>query len=423
MMVLKFYKFFTIISSPLMKFYILLRVLFGKEDKLRYKEKFVITELKRPEGQIIWLHAVSLGEFNLLAHVVRSLNSKFPNLIFLITTTTINAANAFKTAKLNNSIHQFFPLDIPSCITSFLKHWRPDLIIFFESEIWPNIISEVNKKIPFILANARLSDQSFYRWKMFHTIASDLFAKFSIVLASTKTDYFKFKHFMNTNLHYVGNIKNACPPLGYSKALYDKLQKQLEGKLVWVAASTHFGEEGIIISIHDRLKKFYSNLVTIIVPRHPVRGKEIKAIADKFNFKTSLYSDEISTTDWEIYIADCIGELGSFYRLTSIAFIGGSLIKQGGHNILEAAKLRCAIIVGPYTYNFKDIVEEFLDNEAILIVNDENTFLEKLKELFDNPEKTNAFSEAAFHISSNNSTNAIDETVKYISDLLPNSKV
>ncbi|WHQ46903.1 MAG: 3-deoxy-D-manno-octulosonic acid transferase [Candidatus Midichloria sp.] len=364
------------------------RIKKGKEEEGRYLEKLAVISVKRPKGNLIWFHAASVGEINIIIPLIKLYHEKFPEDNFLITTTTVTSAEVFKKAKIHNAIHQYLPIDVPCVVEKFFKYWKPNLSVFTESEIWPNLLIEAKKNSHVLLINGRLSDQSFSKWKNVKSLMVSLLKMYDQVLPGTSIDLKRFSFFYQDNIHYLGNLKNAAPPMSYNSSLFKKLKESIMDRKVVVYASTHRGEEEIIISVHEQLKQHYKDLLTIIVPRHIDRTAEILRMTARHKLNVSLYTDNNHVIDNkdEIYIGNAIGELGTFYRLADIAFVGGSLVERGGHNLLEPGKLGLAVIVGPHTFNFTEIVQSFLRKEAVIIVANQKELYEKIKNLFNDSE-------------------------------------
>ena len=393
-MLLFIYRTISLILYPFLRIYIFYRIFSGKEDSKRYKEKFGVIRRTPPEGKLIWFHAASVGELNSIIPLIKRILEINPEVSILVTTTTLTSAKIFTKAFHDEKrvIHQFFPFDIPTVTRKFLKHWKPSLTIFTDSEIWFGLIHQISS--PLVLLNGRISDTSFKRWLVFEKIFTDFtkstFAKFNCILPCSEYDKEKFAKIGSVeNIKYIGNIKNAAPPLPLDENSLNSLKKEIEGRQLWVAASTHRGEEEIILNVHKKLKSTFPSLLTIIVPRHPNRKQEITDLIYSNKLSISCRSlNEVIRHETDVYLADTIGELGLFYRLSDIAFIGGSIVEGvGGHNMFEAAKLGCAVISGSQTFNFKEMVNSMKQKDALLVVHNEDELYKSLKELFNNNER------------------------------------
>ena len=403
-MIYSLYRAISFLIYPLWFISLRRRIKNGKESPERYLEKLGRISIQRPHGKLIWFHAVSVGEINIIIPLIKRYHKLSPNVNFLITTITVTSAEVCAKANIPNSIHQYLPIDVPFVVNKFFNHWKPDLSIFTESELWPNLLWTAKKYSKVLLINGRLSDKSFKKWKKLPKIMSFLLKLFDEVLPGTDVDLKRFSFFYDKNIHYLGNLKNAAPAMSYNRALLDKLRYSTGDRQVVVYASTHRGEEEMIMRAHQQIKHIYPDFLTIIVPRHIDRTAEILRLAARRNLNVALYTNnnhEIHINN-DIYIANVIGELGTFYRLADIAFVGGSFVRVGGHNTLEPAKLGLAVIVGPHTFNFSEINEGFLKHDSLLVVNNEKELVKAIKELLSNPEKLNALQKMTLKIAKAN---------------------
>ena len=347
-----------IIISPIIIFF---RIIKGKEDIKRVKEKFCIYSQKKTNKKI-WIHAASVGELMSIVPVIKRLekNKKIKNII--LTTSTTSSAKIFKKLRLKKTSHVYFPLDNNYLVKKFIKYWQPELSIFIDSEIWPNMIKNLHlRNIPIIIMNARITENSFNRWQIFPNFANQVFGKISLALPQNleTLKYLKLLKVKNIkvagNLKYYGDKNNQD---GASKALKDKFRNFK----VWCAASTHNNEEILMGKLHKNLKKKEKKLITIIIPRHINRANEIIDDLNNLDLKTiSHSSNKKLQKDTDIYLVDSYGESSKFYNLTNITFVGGSIIKHGGQNPLEPLRLGNYIINGPNVRNFKEIYA-FLNN-------------------------------------------------------------
>jgi len=261
-------------------------------------------------------------------------------------------------------LHRFAPLDVPAWVRRFLEHWKPDVAGFVESELWPNLLAACRARgIPTMLINARLSDRSLRRWRRVPGLARHVLGGFARVQPRSATDAERLRILGCGRVGEPGDLKFAAPPLPVDEAELQRLGLALAGRPVWLAASTHPGEETIVLDAHRALRPRHPGLLTVIAPRHPDRGHSIPAAAYR-----SRGDDPPSEGVW---VADTLGELGLWYRLTGMAFIGRSLLPPGGgQNPLEPARLGCAIAVGPHTGNFSDSVAMLREVGALTVVGD-----------------------------------------------------
>ncbi len=381
------YRLITILLYPVFVILIYLRKLFNKEDSNRYKEKIFPSSFspnRNLEKQLIWFHAASIGEVQSIFPLIKKLNDEKKNLEFLITTVTLSSGNIVekKILEYKNVKHRYFPLDVNFIIKSFLNKWTPNLVIFIDSEIWPNLILEIkSRKIPIALINGRITKKTFNKWMLVSKFAKKIFNTFDICLAASKESEKNLKILSVRKLMYIGNIKFSREI--EKKDLVDENLKILKKKTFWCAASTHKGEENICLKTHLNLKKIYNNLITIIIPRHISRCVEIDDLCKRYNLSSQILNEkELIKDDNEILIINSFGALSKFYNYSKSVFIGKSMIKKleknSGQNPIEAAKLKCKIYHGPYVYNFKEIYDLLESYGISEKVDDEKQLYEKL---------------------------------------------
>ena len=395
------YRLITNLLYPFFIILIYLRKLFNKEDHNRYKEKIFTSKFlpdRDKKKRLIWFHAASIGEVQSIFPIIKKLNNEKKNLEFLITTVTLSSGNIVEKKYVNykNIKHRYFPLDVNFLVKSFLNKWKPNLVIFIDSEIWPNLIFEIKKrKTPIALINGRITKKTFNKWMLISKFAKQIFNSFDLCLASSKESETNLKTLSVKNLMYIGNIKFSGEI--EKKDLVDKNLEILKKKTFWCAASTHKGEENICLKTHINLKKTYNDLVTIIVPRHIKRCIEISDLCKKHNLSSQILNDkELIKNEREIIIINSFGALSKFYNYSKSVFIGKSMIKKlekvSGQNPIEAAKLRCKVYHGPYVYNFKEIYDLLKSYKISEEVNDEKELYEKLtrdlKNLQDDQDKS-----------------------------------
>ncbi len=346
-------------SAPLLPAYLRRRVRRGKEIAERLPERFGAAAA-RPDGPLLWLHAASVGETLSILPLLEALGGIAPGLSFLVTTGTVTSATLLA-QRLPPSLaarvtHRFVPLDVPHWVARFLDGWRPDAAVFVESELWPNLIAAASARdIPLALLNGRMSEPSARWWSRAPGLARRVLRAFRLVLAQTEADAARFRALGASALCW-GNLKYAAPPLPVDAAELDRMRGLLAGRPVWLAASTHPGEEALAIAAHRRLAERHPGLLTVIVPRHPERGTEIAALAGDLPVaRRSAEQDPDGGT--ALLVADTLGELGLFYRLARMAFVGGSLVPHGGQNPLEPARLHCPVLAGPHIRNFVEVYD------------------------------------------------------------------
>jgi 3-deoxy-D-manno-octulosonic-acid transferase len=332
---------------------IIFRILKNKEDKTRFKEKFSIPSKIRNKGKLIWFHGASVGEIlSIIPLIEKYERDKSINQI-LITSSTLSSSKVINKFKFKKTIHQFYPIDHIFLVKKFLKYWKPNLSIFIESEIWPSMFKELNqKKIPLILLNARITKKTFLRWKMLKSFSQKVFDQITIAYPQNlETKYF-LKKLKVKKIKIIGNLKFA----EQDNEIMNKLNFRFKSKKIWIASSTHSNEEIFCAKTHIELKKKVKNLLTIIIPRHIHRTKEIKFKLESLGLTVIRHSsDKKNLENTDIYIVDTFGETKKFHKISCSVFIGGSIINRGGQNPLEAARYGARILHGPNVDNFKDV--------------------------------------------------------------------
>lgn len=395
-MILKIYQLLTLIFSPLIELYLVKRRKIGKEDAQRFDERFGKSSIARPEGGLIWVHAASVGEALSVIPMIKKIGDKYPDANFLVTTGTTTSANIIESRLPDRAFHQYIPVDSILSVRRFLNHWKPNLAIWVESEFWPNLVTQTGKYCPIILVNGRISDNSYKQWQKYPSFSRQVISRFSLALPQSKHDAERLERLGARNVKYIGNIKFDAPSLPSDPKKMGELVSMIGQRQVWLASSTHKGEEQIIANIHKSLKEDHPELLTIIAPRHPKRAEEIKSELGKLGLNIAVRSkDEPITDETDIYLADTLGELGVFYRLVPIVFIGGSLVDKGGQNPLEAARLDSTIIYGPYMDNFMEIKHEMEENKASILVKDAKDLQSVVEELINDHEKQEKIAKAA----------------------------
>ena len=343
-----------IIVSPLV---IISRILKNKEDKKRFIEKFSFPSKKRAKGNIIWFHGASVGEIFSIIPLIKYYEKNKSIRQILITSSTLSSSKILKKFNFKKTVHQFYPIDHYIFVKKFLKHWRPNVAIFIESEIWPCMFKKIKKfNIPLILINARLTKKTYNNWMKIPIFSKSIFGKINIAYPQNLETKNFLKKLKLKKIQSLGNLKfieNKDENLNQTKI---NLKPNFKGKSVWVASSTHKEEELFCARAHLKLKKKIKNLITIIIPRHIHRVGDIIKDINNLNLKVVLHSSKnINLKNTDIYIVDSFGETKKFHKISSTVFLGGSIIKRGGQNPLEAARFGARILHGPNTDNFKDI--------------------------------------------------------------------
>jgi 3-deoxy-D-manno-octulosonic-acid transferase len=364
------YRGLTIVLGPLIVALLAVRKWRGKEDPLRFAERFGQAGLPRPKTPLVWLHAASVGEAASLLALIDRLERERPGLAILVTTGTVTSAKLLDSRlQSGRTQHQFVPVDRPAYVQAFLAHWRPDLAIWVESELWPNLIAATQARgVPTILLNARISHRSYERWRRFPSLLQPLLERFAVCLAQDAAQAARLNE-LGATAETVGDLKSAAAPLPADPEELARLRAAIGDRPLWLAASTHPGEDEIAGTIHRRLKERHPGLLTIVAPRHPARAEAIAAAlaADGLTVARRSRSEAILPAT-DIYLADTLGEMGLFYRLAEIVFVGGSLTPVGGHNPVEPALLGCVVLHGPDMTNCAAVAQALRDSGGALQV-------------------------------------------------------
>lgn len=374
----------------------------NKELSNRINERYGITSAPLSSKDTVWIHAASNGEALSAIAIINHFQSLPNPPHILMTTMTVTAANLIKQrVTSDNFTHQFIPYDHPKWINRFHKIWNIKMVIWIESELWPNHLKAITKKkIPAALLNARLSDRSVKRWALAKEWFNDITSCFDIILAQTARDAKNLESLGVSNVVTVGNLKDVSPALPYDNAAADDIRGVIEPRPTLLFASTHDPEEKLACDIHKDLKKLYPQLLSIIVPRHPVRGETIASALNIDDLNIARRSLKMSPrVNTDIYIADTLGELGLFYHLCPIVFIGNSLGTKpgGGHNLMEAAWHHCAIISGNDLHNFSTQAKEMPDQDACIIVNNAAQLADEFSKLLDSADIQATLSRNAYN--------------------------
>lgn len=352
---LRAYRLLSAAAQPLAPPLLAYRARRGKEDRARLAERRGQTLLARPPGGLVWVHGASVGELASVLPLILRICEGGANV--LVTTGTVTSGALAAKWLPAGVTHQFVPLDVPRYVRRFLDHWHPDLALFVESDLWPNrIIEAARRRVPMILINARLSDNSFRRWRQLPAPIADLLRRFDLCLARTPTDAERFTALGATRIVLTGDLKFDVPAPPCNQANLAALQAATDRRPLLAAASTHAGEERAIVAAHLQLRRRFPGLMTIIAPRHPQRGDEVVALVAEAGLGVRQRGrGQMPDASTEIYVADTMGEFGLIYRLVPVVFVGGSLVRHGGQNPIEPAKLGAAIVHGPHVWNFTDI--------------------------------------------------------------------
>jgi len=417
------YRLFTYLFYPLAPIYLYFRKIKRKEDSISYKEKLSRIEITREEGFLIWFHVASVGEAMSILPLIESCIEEKKIDKILLTSITLSSGNVLKKRFSQNVkvFHQFLPLDISVWTNKFLDHWKPNLSIFIDSEIWPNLISQISKKkIPLLLINARITKKSFDRWKLIIGFAKKIFEKFDLCIASNKESESFLKILGAKNIKNYGNLKFSKIKTELNNKLDSDFLIKIENRKIWCGASTHPTEEILCAKSHLKIKEKYKNILTIIIPRHIDRIKTIYEELSKLNLKIVL-SSNLSQVDakTDVILVDSYGESLKFYNISKYVFLGKSLTtsltKDSGQNPIEPARLGCKIFHGPYVSNFAEIYKYFNELGISKEVNSSNELsLSLVEEFKDNKPKNPEIAEKIETYGQNILNNVTQEIKKYI---------
>lgn len=386
-MFIKIYNMLITILYPLViRSYVNKRKQIGKEDVNRFNERVGKPIKERPEGKLFWLHGASVGESVSMLPLINKILETYPDAHVMVTTGTVTSADVMQKRLPERAFHQFIPIDNPVFTNRFVKHWHPDVALWFESEFWPAVLSSIKRRnIPLILINGRISNKTFKRWQQFDFVCKELLSCFSLCLGQSEEDAYRLRVLGAPETVCLGNLKYAGLPLPIDEKSREDMLKQIGKRPFWLASSTHEDEEVRLSKLHKRLKEKFPDLLLIIAPRHPNRGEQIVEDIQKLGLSAALRSkQEKITPKTDVYVANTIGEMGLWYDLAKIVFIGGSLIPHGGQNFIEPSRVRDAVIVGPHMHNFTDAMNRAKKADAVMQVNDTAEMEELLTELLQN---------------------------------------
>lgn len=421
MIALSLYRSASRIVRPAITLYLRRRLASGKEDPQRVGERRGLTDRARPAGPLVWIHAASNGEAMSAQPLIERLAERDPAATILLTTGTVTSARLMAERLPPTAIHQFVPVDLPGWVAAFLDHWRPDVGIWIESELWPNLVLGMRARgRPMALVNGRISGRSFARWRKAPGLARDLLGGFSLCLAQTPAEAERLAALGAVDTACVGNLKFSAPPLPADPALLDALRRAVAGRPLWLMASTHPGEEEIAADVHARLAPGHARLLSVLVPRHPVRGDAVAEMLRQHGFRVSRRSEEaVPPADAEIYLVDTLGELGLFYRLADLVMIGGSLAGGiGGHNPVEAVQLDCALLLGPDMSNFETVADELLRAGGARSVANASAIAEAVDDLLADDDGRAAMIDAARAVAARN-RGVVDRVMERLMSVLP----
>ena len=380
--------------------YIEKRKKMGKEDVKRFNERVGRPTKPRPAGRLIWLHGASVGESISMLPLINRLLEIYPDAHVMVTTGTTTSAEVMAKRLPERAFHQYLPIDNPVFAARFIRHWQPTIALWFESEFWPGMLSTIKRRnIPLILINGRISNKSVKRWQQFDFVITEILDCFTACLGQSEEDAYRLRALGAKDAMCLGNLKYAGLPIPVDEEKKKEIQDEIGERPVWLVSSTHSDEEAKIGRYLKELSAKHEGLLTIIAPRHPTRGVEIRDILqDKYQLKTALRSaNEKIQPETEVYIADTIGEMGIWYELCPIVFIGGSLIPHGGQNFMEPSRCRDAVIVGPHMHNFTDAMNRAKRADGIIQVDETVDLIDMVDQLLSNKELLDAKRSLAYN--------------------------
>jgi 3-deoxy-D-manno-octulosonic-acid transferase len=414
---LRLYRAATRLAQPAAGLILRQRLKKGKEDPARLPERRGRPGLPRPEGKLVWIHGASVGETVSMTPIVERLLAR--GFQVLVTSGTVTSARIMAERLPPEAIHQYIPLDAPGFMRRFFRHWTPDVGLIAESELWPNMIIEAGKHdVPLMLLNGRMSERSYARWQKQPAMAKMLLSRIDVVMAQSRLDAERYERLGAPRVALGGNLKYDVTPPPADPAALALLQGMTSGRPVWVAASTHPGEEELVIDAHRRIAQVLPKVLTIIAPRHPRRGEEVEALARGLGVATARRAAGLNPDKAvDVYVADTVGELGLFYRLTTVAYLGGSLVPHGGQNPIEPAKLGAAIVHGPQVHNFTDVYAALDDSGGAAQVGDAGALAGRVHQWLTDAARTRAAGRAALAAVSE-MTGAADKVIQALEPLL-----
>jgi len=366
-----------------------------REHALRWRERLGIAVPRQGEGTLVWVHAASVGETVAILPVIRRIVEA--GLRVVLTTVTVTAARLAERQLPAGAVHQFVPLDLRPCVDAFLERWRPALALLVESEIWPVTIARLAAaRVPVVVANGRMSERSFARWSKARGIAAPLFGRLRLCLAQTEGDAERFRRLGVPRVAAVGNLKFGAPVPEAEPDFALPFARAVAGRPVLLAASTHAGEDIVVLDAFAKLAETRPDLLLVLAPRHPERGAELMTLAVARHFHAAQRSvGAVPDAMTSVFVADAIGELGTYLRAATVAFVGGSLRPHGGHNPIEPASYGVPVVSGPEVANFREIYAALTAACGVRVVGGAQDLVDAAGDLLDRPEVRAAHIEAA----------------------------
>jgi len=367
----------------------------GKEERSRRPERFGIPSRQRPEGPLVWVHAASVGETYAALPVIREITGRGLNV--LLTTGTVTSAEIARDQLPERAVHQYVPFDTEPYIRSFLDAWSPDLALLIESEIWPLTLTELgDRSIPVVVLNGHISTRSVEHWQRVKTFANQVFSNIDLCLAQSERDATLYARLGVVAAKSTGNLKFDRDPPTVDEPTLEEMRALIGDRPVWIAASTHPGEEEVAIAAHSEILKQASDGLLILAPRHPQRGEEVAALVREAGLPVAVRSKaEVPDAGTAVYLADTIGDLGLLYRLADAAFVGGSFAERGGQSPVEPAQLGVPVLHGPRVRNFKDIYRDLNEAQGAVRCETEADFRQAIGSLLFDADKCRSLAENA----------------------------
>jgi len=406
--------------GPAIEVYLRRRLKRGKEDAARAAERRGVPGRPRPGGPLVWFHAASVGESVALLPLLEHLRDARPDLVQLVTTGTVTSAATMARRLPPGAIHQFVPVDRPAWVRRFLAHWRPDLGVWVESDLWPTLVTEARAAgVRLALVDARMSDAAFRRWHRAGRLARPLFTAFERVLASSAAQVERFRALGCADVCFVGNLKAAGSPPPVDAAAAAALAAAIGGRPAWLAANTHPGEDAVVLDAHALLALSHPGILTIVAPRHPSRGDEVAALAAARGLRVARRSaGALPEAGTAVYLADTLGEMGTLYAVAGITFLAGSLVPVGGHNPVEPAHAGTALLLGPLMPNNRDAADALTAAGAARRVSDAATLATAVGELLDDPAAALTMAEAGRRVAADGG-DGLERIMAALRPLLP----
>lgn len=415
----KLYRTATTIALPLIELLIQQRMMRGKEEPTRVDERRGTPSIERPRGPLVWIHAASIGEAQSVLALIDRILRTTPELHILMTTGTVTSAQMMSERLPQRAMHQYVPVDRIGWVRQFLDYWKPGAGLWVESELWPNLLLESNRRdIPLALINARMSAKSHKGWHRAPALAREMLSAFDTILAQDEQIAERLLDLGAPHVSVTGNLKLAAAPLPATASELITLQDAIGDRPVWLAASTHRREEDIVGEVHTTLADQMPRLLTLLAPRHPQRGEEVEQALKRRGLVVARHSrGDVITAETDVYLVDATGLLGQLYRVSPLAFVGGSLVPHGGQNMLEAAQLGSAVLHGPHVDNFRSITSDLGTAGASREVANAEELTLAVAELLRDPAKLDAMRQAAEAAASRNQA-VLDTTMQRLQPLI-----